>query len=446
MGNKKYIEEFENYNRSKGLASATIITQTKLITYFADKIEKDLTTVNKTDIENYINFLENKGYAKTSIEQFKSIVKKFYKWLHNRNTDKEITTVRQQMEKDGKTQLEIDRKEWELRNYRPKYPMNVEWIKPKLIQTTKSEKDVFKPEQIYKLIDVCDNPQHKAMFSLMWDLGLRVGQLCDIKLKDLTITENKIDISFKLDWEEIRTVPTIESTPALFEWINNHPYKNDPNRHLFISFSRPRYGERYSECGIWGLLEKIRKRAGLNKHISSHLIRHSRTTYWKKTGVDSATIKFIGLWKMNSQIPDTVYNHQVANDYRNNVITATTGIPTIHTPERNPIGINYCPRCGEGNPATNQYCVKCREPLTGLAKQKQEELIKEQIAQQVKELLRLETEPNIKVFDKPVEDIIKHPEEPSTVTVVEKQVMPTQEQLYQKYIKLERIVNKLKQS
>jgi len=447
MGNEKYIKEFEKYNRSKGLAHTTIDHQTRVMNIVKKHIRRDFKTITRTDVENYLLFLQDNGYSKSSMELTKVIVKKFFKWMHDNQMKKEISKIREKMLKNGKTQLEIDRKEWELRNYRPKYQMCVAWISPKPVKTNKTEKDIFTPEEIYKMINACDHPQHKALISLMWDCALRVGQTCDIKLGDLTIKGNKIDISFKLDWDEVRTIPAIESTPTLFEWLNNHPYKNQPDKYLFISMSPCNYGNRYAEMGVYGILERIRKRAGLKKHIHPHLIRHSRITYWKRNMVDSSTIKFIGLWKMDSPIPDTVYNHQNANDYRNNVITATTGIPTIETAlETNPMNINYCSRCGEGNPATNQYCLKCREPQTGLAKQKQEEMIKQQITEQVKELLRRETEPDVRTYDKPIEDILAHPEEPATVTVVEKQPIPTQEELFEKYKQLERIVEKLKQA
>lgn len=74
MGNKKYIEEFENYNRSKGLASATIEHQTKLMRLVTQQIKKDFNTLTKTDIENYLLYLQNKGYAKASMEQTKIII------------------------------------------------------------------------------------------------------------------------------------------------------------------------------------------------------------------------------------------------------------------------------------------------------------------------------------------------------------------------------------
>jgi len=93
--------------------------------------------------------------------------------------------------------------------------------------------------------------------------------------------------------------------------------------------------------------------------------------FWKKNHVDSTTIKYIGLWKMNSTIPDTVYNHQVANDYRNNMICAVTGAPPPEfVPEKNPLQNIICGRCGESNTSSNNYCFKCKEPITAFSKKK----------------------------------------------------------------------------
>ncbi len=74
---------------------------------------------------------------------------------------------------------------------------------------------------------------------------------------------------------------------------------------------------------------------------------------------------------MNSTIPDTVYNHQVADDYRNNMICAITGTPPPEfVPEKNPLQNIFCQRCGERNASSNDYCFKCKEPITQIAKEK----------------------------------------------------------------------------
>jgi len=288
------------------------------------------------------------------------------------------------MKKEGRLKAEIDKKEWELKNFRPKYPMVVDWIKTKTVPTSKSEKDVLEPNEIMKLINACDHPQYKAMISLMWDCAMRKGQLCDIKIGDLIIYDGKIDIDVEMDDESVRTIPTTDSTQAIFDWLNQHPFKDDKTQYLFISLANNSYGKKYSDMGVNSILNKIAIRAGFRKHINPHMLRHSRTTFWKRNNVDSTTIKHIGLWKMNSTVPDTVYNHAVADDYRNNLISSITGIiPEVFKSEVNPIKTNICPRCGEPNASSNDYCKKCREPISEVAKIEQEEIINQRVLQQV---------------------------------------------------------------
>ena len=362
---------------------------------FSKRVDKDFKDVTQNDIQRYIDTYYK---ARASQESFKKFIKKFFKWYSERDLDKEIEKIRKQMLKEGKTQIEIDKREWEIRSFRPKYPMIVDWIRVKIVKTTKTEKDCLSPEQIHRLILASNHLMHKAMISLMWDCAMRVGQLCDIKLGDLIIDNGKIDIEMQMDEGERRVIPTTDSTPILFEWLNQHPFRNDNDRHLFFSLSSNCYGARLTECGAYVILKNLGRRAEIRKKVYPHLIRHSRTTFWKKNHVDSTTIKYIGLWKMNSTIPDTVYNHQVANDYRNNMICAVTGAPPPEfVPEKNPLQNIICGRCGEINASSNDYCVKCKEPITQIAKKKHQselDMMKKRI-----DLMEQKFEEKMKILD-----------------------------------------------
>jgi integrase len=289
MNNSSILKEFDQYNRSKGLAEATIDIQGEQMRLFDKQVQKPFKDVARSDIERFLNWMHEMvngkpHYSKATIEHQKQVIKKFFKWFYERQLDTDIEKVRKQMENEGKSSLEIDTKEWELRNHRPKYPMVVDWIKYQHVPTTKTEKDVISPEIMKKIIDYCQHPQFRAILSLIWDCAMREGQLCGISIGDLIIHDGKIDIIIEMDDGEKRTIPTVDSTPALFEWLKHSMYKEQPDKPFFYSLSNRSFGQRYSSMGIYQLVVRTAKRAGIKQRVYPHLIRHSRCTYWKKTG------------------------------------------------------------------------------------------------------------------------------------------------------------------
>jgi integrase/recombinase XerD len=380
--NKTYLDAFDDYNRSKGLSQHTIKIQGHLIRVFDKYVNKPFQDVTRTDVERFLEYA-NTRYEKSSVEQMKMVLKKFFKWFSEKQLETEIQKIEQDMRKKGKSQLEIEKTIWELNNQRPKYPYCVSWIKCHYVPSKLTEKDILTPDEVQKLIITADHPQTKTIIALIWDVAMREGQLCSLNIGDLIIRDGKIDVEVEMDGGERRVIPLTDSVPYIIEWLNLTMYKDQPDKPLFYSLSKPFYGNRYSENGIYFLVRKLGRKAGFRRRIYPHLIRHSRCTYWKKTGVDSATIKHIGLWKMNSNIPDTTYSHLCSNDHRNEILRSQ-GLQPEETSNKNPLAVNYCSRCGEGNPSTNSFCFKCKEPLSEYTKREHEEFQKKIITDEIK--------------------------------------------------------------
>jgi integrase/recombinase XerD len=380
--NKNILDAFDNYNRSKGLSHHTVDIQGYLIRLFDKMVDKPFQDITRTDIEHFLEQMNNR-YKKSSVEQMKMVLKKFFKWFSEKQLETEIEKIEQDMRKKGKSQLEVEKKIWELSNQRPKYPYCVSWIKCQYVPSMLTEKDILAPDEVQKLIITADHPQIKTIIALIWDVAMREGQLCSLNIGDLIIRDGKIDVEVEMDGDERRVIPLTDSVPYIIEWLNLTMYKDQPDKPLFYSLSKPFYGNRYSENGIYFLVRKLGRKAGFRRRIYPHLIRHSRCTYWKKTGVDSATIKHIGLWKMNSNIPDTTYSHLCSNDHRNEILRSQ-GLQPVETSNKNPLAVNYCSRCGEANSSTNSYCIKCKEALSEYTKREHEELQKKIITEEIK--------------------------------------------------------------
>lgn len=75
-----------------------------------------------------------------------------------------------------------------------------------------------------------------------------------------------------------RTVRVVDSSPFLMLWLRNHPFKEDKEHLVWISTGSRNYGGMLKNSSILAVLEKVKKRAKINKRIFPHLFRHSCAT------------------------------------------------------------------------------------------------------------------------------------------------------------------------
>ena len=105
------------------------------------------------------------------MEGFKQAFKKFYKWNGNEDSVKCIN-----------------------RNDKPNYKKKPDFI------ITQGEVDL--------LISSCDNARDKAIFSLLYDMGVRVGELFSIRIKDVSFNDYgmKVLVSGKTGVRVVRAI------------------------------------------------------------------------------------------------------------------------------------------------------------------------------------------------------------------------------------------------
>lgn len=111
-----------------------------------------------------------------------------------------------------------------------------------------------------------------AFFELLYSSGLRVGEITQLKIKDLDLVSKMVRVKGKGGKERI--VPFNESAgEALREYLKHHPVSREE---VFLN-SR---GAPLTSRGARKILETIVKEAGLGgKKISPHVFRHSFATH-----------------------------------------------------------------------------------------------------------------------------------------------------------------------
>jgi integrase/recombinase XerD len=128
-----------------------------------------------------------------------------------------------------------------------------------------------------------------AMIHLMYASGLRVSELCSLKVGDL---DRKLGTIAPLGkGSKRRIVPVgqiaLERIEVYLEHVRPHAKGATKDPHLFLS---PR-GKRFTRQGFWKLLKAYARGVGITTPISPHKLRHSFATHLLRGGADLRAVQ-----------------------------------------------------------------------------------------------------------------------------------------------------------
>jgi integrase/recombinase XerD len=129
----------------------------------------------------------------------------------------------------------------------------------------------------------------RGLLELFYSSGLRVSELAALTLQQVDLKDGFARVFGKGSKE--RVVPMGErARDAVAAWITSgrpHFVKPGTRSQLFLN-SR---GTALSRVGLWGIVKKHAKRAGITKSVKPHLLRHSFATHLLSGGADLRSIQ-----------------------------------------------------------------------------------------------------------------------------------------------------------
>ena len=155
--------------------------------------------------------------------------------------------------------------------------------------------EVLTVEEIDALISCIDRSSKEgqrncAIVETLYSCGLRVSELCNLKLSDLYLQEGFIKVEGKGDKQ--RLVPI--SPRAIKEigyWlsIRNSEWRIKPGFEdtLFLA----RWGNGIGRIMVFHLIKQLAEMAGITKNISPHTLRHSFATHLLEGGANLRAIQ-----------------------------------------------------------------------------------------------------------------------------------------------------------
>ena len=129
------------------------------------------------------------------------------------------------------------------------------------------------------------NKRNLAIVQLLRHTGLRVGELCSLRLSDIRTSERKGSVLVRSGkGDKDRTVPLNHDVrEALEAYLKVRPAAADD--HLFIG----QRGEPLQTDGVQLIVRKLARRAGL-QGVTPHVLRHSFAKHVLDAGEDLATV------------------------------------------------------------------------------------------------------------------------------------------------------------
>lgn len=140
-----------------------------------------------------------------------------------------------------------------------------------------------------------------AVMELLFSTGIRVSELCKLRVGDIDLAEGDLRIYGKGAKERIIQI----GNQSVLQLLNDYCKKKSlaPNDPLFLN----RNGNRLSDQSVRLILNRYAQQVSIGMSITPHMFRHSFATYLLEEGVD---IRYIQKLLGHSSIMTTqIYTH-----------------------------------------------------------------------------------------------------------------------------------------
>lgn len=217
-----------------------------------------LSQVNQEDVRQYAQNLEAKGKSNATVVRSVAALKSFYTYMLS------IRAVPVNPAK-GFTPNRVERK------------------LPAILSN--HEVDLFLEQP-----DPTDSKgcRDKAMLELLYATGIRVSELISLDVQDLNLSASFLRCRGR---SKERVVPlykgAVRALTAYISEVRPQLLEDPEEAALFVNMN----GERMSRQGFWKIIKYYQEKAGIEKEITPHTLRHSFAVHLLENGADLRSIQ-----------------------------------------------------------------------------------------------------------------------------------------------------------
>lgn len=258
------VNDFENYLRlERGHSENTIMAYVKdveKLQNYAEEVNKSVSDITYNDLNGFVAALFDIGLSARSQARIVSGVKQFFDFLILENV----------LDKNPSELLEP----------------------PKIGRKLPEVLSLEEIDQLIKAIDLSKHEGHrnKAILETLYCCGLRVSELCELRLSQLFINEGFIRVIGKGNKERL-----IPLAPSVLRELDFY-YQSMRNQldivrgHEDFVFLNRR-GKQLTRVMIFTIIKDLAQKAEIKKNISPHTFRHSFATHLLEGGANLRAIQ-----------------------------------------------------------------------------------------------------------------------------------------------------------
>lgn len=137
---------------------------------------------------------------------------------------------------------------------------------------------VIGPDDLRKLLDAPTCARDRAVLFLFLDTGLRLAELAALELGDVDLSQGLAHVRHGKGDKERYTVFTARTGEALLAYLQERTADQHPE--LFLSLA----GSPIKPGGIYKLVKRLARAAGMYAEVSPHRLRHTFATLFLNNG------------------------------------------------------------------------------------------------------------------------------------------------------------------
>lgn len=214
----------------------------------------DFKSISKNEIREYLAQLQNENMSNSSILRTISALRKFFSYLVSEHV----------ISDDPMFLIDTPKKQQHLPD----------------VLTLKEVENLLASPNTGETLGL----RNRAILEVMYATGLRVSEIINLKLNDLHLSMGILQTIGKGNKERIVPIGDVA-----IEWINRYLeisrpklLKKKTSPYLFLNF----HGNQLTRQGIWKNLKLEVKKAGIEKNVTPHTLRHSFATHILENGAD----------------------------------------------------------------------------------------------------------------------------------------------------------------
>ncbi len=273
------------------------------------------------------NELKIRGYSKKTNETYLRCMRDFVKY-HMKSPDEldfvDIKAYQVYLVNDKKVSYTVFNQSVCAIRFFYRNVMQKEWDIKHIPFQKKRKKlpDVLSVQEVARLINAASYIKHKAILQTLYSTGMRLQELVNLNYKDINSGRKSVRIRQGKGKKDRYVMLSETLLKTLREyWISSDP---KPYEYLFPGRNN---GCQIHTRSVQHAVEMAGKRAGLERKVTPHLLRHSFGTHLLEMGANIRVIQL--LMGHRNLSTTTIYTH-VANNFINET---PSPLDTLNGPE-----------------------------------------------------------------------------------------------------------------